>query len=62
MVKILSSLIILTMLSGCWCGIEEQDPSGVSDYFSGCWSEFKGEKPKNPEQDKAQDFERNSGN
>jgi hypothetical protein len=46
MKKTVGSLIILAMLSGCWCGIEEQDPSGVGDYFSGCWTAFKGEKPR----------------
>ncbi|MEQ1705965.1 MAG: hypothetical protein ABL867_08370 [Rickettsiales bacterium] len=46
MKKIFGSLIILVMLSGCWCGIEEKDPSGVPDYFSGCWSKLKGEKTK----------------
>ena len=47
MTKILCSLLILTLLSGCWCGIEEQDPSDVPDYFSGCWDKFAKNQPKN---------------
>jgi hypothetical protein len=42
--KIAGSLIILILLSGCWCGVEEKDTSNIPDYFSGCWGKFKGKK------------------
>lgn len=47
--KIVCSLIILTMLSGCWCGVEEKDTSNVSDYFSGCWAKLERRERKNIE-------------
>jgi hypothetical protein len=51
MVKILSSLMLLAILSGCGCVSEPKDDGDVSGYFSGCWSTFKGEKPQASKQE-----------
>ena len=51
--KIASSLIILVLLSGCWCGVEEKDTSNVPDYFSGCWDKFARKERKSVEDKKA---------
>lgn len=40
--KIVSALMILMMLSGCWCITDTEDSSSVSEYFSGCWENFSG--------------------
>ena len=40
--RIISTLIILTLLNGCYCMTDTQDTSNVADYFEGCWNKVDG--------------------